>query len=221
LSLSQTLGPASIKLDKADPVVPIKPGEWFTEEVIADGDVITVLVQGIEVAKFKNIRHKMMSGAIGLMCRGNSKVVFRKIEIKELNGVGVDGPPARGGGPGKIQVTADWIRAARIWGGGHWQVEGADLVQTTFDRGALILFGDPAWTNYEFSADVKVVEGTPQAALVFRAGGEFQQGFYWYDETIWRWLLGATPPFSILAHNRPGDASRPLGRWSKIRVRIQ
>ena len=55
LSLSQTLGPASIKLDKADPVVPIKPGEWFTEEVIADGNVITVLVQGIEVAKFKSV----------------------------------------------------------------------------------------------------------------------------------------------------------------------
>ena len=40
---------ATTKLAQAAPVVPINPGEWFTEEVIADGDVITVIVQGVEV----------------------------------------------------------------------------------------------------------------------------------------------------------------------------
>jgi hypothetical protein len=75
---------ATTKLAQAAPVVPINPGEWFTEEVIADGDVITVIVQGVEVARREIPHRKLMSGTIELVCRSNSRVVFRKIEIKEL-----------------------------------------------------------------------------------------------------------------------------------------
>ena len=116
-------------LAKADPVVPIKPGEWFTEEVIADGDIITVIVQGIEVVKFKLLHRKLTSGAIGLICRGNSRVVFRKIEIKELKGAGVGGSPASGGESEKVPETVDWGRMARILGQCAWRIEDDQIVQ--------------------------------------------------------------------------------------------
>jgi Domain of Unknown Function (DUF1080) len=71
-----------------EPNVATKPGEWFFVEVIADGDVITVIVGGVRVAKVHIVHDKLTSGAIGISCRPNSKVVFRKIEIKELDGAG-------------------------------------------------------------------------------------------------------------------------------------
>jgi hypothetical protein len=94
-------------LAKADPVVPIELGEWFTEEVIADREVITVIVKGIEVAKFKILHHKLVSGAIDLTCRGNSRVVFRKIEIKKLNGAGLGALPVSGVESDKVQGPFD------------------------------------------------------------------------------------------------------------------
>jgi hypothetical protein len=80
--------PPLVTLDEADPIVPIKPGEWFVLEVIADGDLIRVIIRGVEVVKFRILHRKLTSGAIGLGCDRNSKVVFRKIEIKELDGPG-------------------------------------------------------------------------------------------------------------------------------------
>jgi hypothetical protein len=82
------IGTRPIILAEADPVVRLEPGEWFTEEVIADGNVISVIVKGVEVVKHKILQRKLISGAIGLQCRGNSRVVFRKIEIKKLIGAG-------------------------------------------------------------------------------------------------------------------------------------
>lgn len=73
-------------LAKASEVIPIRPGEWFTQEVIADGDTVTVLVQGKEAVKYKDPDRTLSVGAIALFCRGKSTVMFRKVEIKELSG---------------------------------------------------------------------------------------------------------------------------------------
>ena len=40
--------PTSINLADPEPIVATKPGEWFVLEVIADGDVIKVIVGGIK-----------------------------------------------------------------------------------------------------------------------------------------------------------------------------
>ncbi len=64
--------------------VPIKPGEWFTLDLHAVDDTITVLVAGKEVARFRDPDRTHSSGSIGLFCRGGATMRFRNIEIKEL-----------------------------------------------------------------------------------------------------------------------------------------
>jgi hypothetical protein len=71
-------------LAEADPAVAIRPNEWFVVEVIAEGDLIRVRVRGTEVVRYHVRRIKSAPGAIGLACPPNSRVAFRKVEIKKL-----------------------------------------------------------------------------------------------------------------------------------------
>ena len=51
-----------------------------------------------------------------------------------------------------------------------WSIEGAELVQSS-DSGAMSLFfGNPKWTDYDFSIDAKNVGGGPTFTLWFRQG---------------------------------------------------
>jgi 3-keto-disaccharide hydrolase/F5/8 type C domain-containing protein len=210
-------------LAKADPVVPIKPGEWFTEEVIADGDVITVIAQGVEVVKFKLSHRKMMSGAIGLICRGNSKVVFRKIELRKLKGAGAGGSPSNGVISGKVPELVDWSRTAKIRGKGNWQIEGDELVQTLLEGNGSLSFGDPTWTDYAFSADVKIVQSTDNVGLIFRDGGEQTPASYAYRGGL-RGVYGGAIAFSSTGNipaRRNGNTTLTRGLWHKMRINVQ
>ena len=100
-----------VDLAQPDPVVPIKPGEWYVMEVIANGDVITVNVRGTEVVKYQILHHKLKSGAIGLECPPNLKVVFRKIEIKQLRD-GRKGSFRRESALNPERISKPWILAA-------------------------------------------------------------------------------------------------------------
>ena len=66
-----------------DALVP--PGEWFTEEVIAQGNHFVVKVNGQTTAVYRDEKEISASGHIALQ-QNNPKTVaeFRKIEIKEL-----------------------------------------------------------------------------------------------------------------------------------------
>jgi hypothetical protein len=209
----------TITLAKADPVVPIRRGQWFTEEVIADGDVITVIVQGIEVAKFKILDRKLRSGPISIVARSNSRVVVRKVEIKDLNEAGAVG--ALGNAPDPI----DWTRVPDITANGNWQIERNELVQTAHKSLACLNFGDNTWTNYSFSADVKIEQNTSGVGLAFR-------GVYWYatdgpaDDnpergSICRWLPNADEPFSVLPTRRSQDAVLTPGRWHRMKIEVR
>jgi hypothetical protein len=219
-------------LANADPVVPIKPGEWFTEEVIADGDVITVIVKGIEVAKFKILHHKLMSGSIGLVCRGNSRIVFRKIEIKKLNGAAARGSSASDGESGKVSELFDWSRMARSGGDCNWQIEGEQLVQTTLEGKGWIMFGDANWTDYAFSAEVMLVQSTAHIGLCFRdvyfytAGlGGVENGSIcsFVDEKFTVLVHAGQRPRDAFSHGakRNRDAVLTRGQWHRMRINAQ
>ena len=212
-----------IMLAKADPVVPIKPGEWFTEEVIADGEILTVIVNGSEVAKFKILQRKLMSGAIGLLCRGHSGVAFRKIEIKKLNGPGLDGSPAGGVESEKAPDRVDWSHMAFITGGADWQLDGNELVHTTLEGTGSLLFGDPTWTDYTFSADVKIVQSTGEVGLIFRDGGEPTLGKYYYNgglPGVYNGAIGFSSKGNLPAR-RNGNTNLARGKWHKMRINVQ
>jgi hypothetical protein len=214
----------TITLARADPVVPIRKGQWFVEEVIADGDVITVLVQGIEVARFKTLDRKLKSGPIRIVARSNSRVVVRKVEIKELSGTGLGGSPESGFDSEKVPDSIDWDRVPEITGNGNWHIEKNELAQTAHKSLACLNFGDGKWADYSFSADVRIEQNTSGVGLAFR-------GVYWYATdgpadnnpehgSICRWLPSADPPFSVLPTRRSQDALLTPGRWHRMRIDV-
>jgi hypothetical protein len=56
---------------------------------------------------------------------------------------------------------------------GKWRVEGKELVQERKDPGftALLLFGDPKWTDYDFEVEVMPAGGAGEVNAVVRASG--------------------------------------------------
>jgi serine/threonine protein kinase/formylglycine-generating enzyme required for sulfatase activity len=66
-----------------DTLVP--PGQWFTEEVIAQGNRFVIKVNGQTTAVYRDEKEISASGHIALQMNNSKTVVeFRKIEIKEL-----------------------------------------------------------------------------------------------------------------------------------------
>jgi hypothetical protein len=214
-----------ITLAEADPVVPIRPGEWFAEEVIADGDVITVIVKGIEVARFQVLHRKLTSGAIGLVCPWHSRVVFRTIEIKELGGAGKAGSPASSLGSREVAEAVDpghWATACR----GEWQNGNGEIIHKSLEPNAAIFFGDSTWSNYTFSAEVQFVRGTGHAGLFFRDGGVRGRGDYFFSVApsgdgaafMYRFFDGE---HQMLARRKAKDVVLTPGKWQRMKIDVQ
>ena len=64
---------------------PLKPDEWFPLEVLAEGNHLRVLVNGKTVVDHTDANETFAAGRLGLVCRPNGLVRFRKLEIKELS----------------------------------------------------------------------------------------------------------------------------------------
>ena len=72
----------------------VKAGEWFTLELIAEGERLRVLVNGKESADFVDGERNFTSGHIALRQGPACKLEFRKIEIKELEAqIAAPAPP--------------------------------------------------------------------------------------------------------------------------------
>lgn len=64
---------------------PVKPDEWFTQEVIADGNHIIIKVNGETTVDFVDDKNTYKKGHFSLQQHDPGTVVqFRKIEVKEL-----------------------------------------------------------------------------------------------------------------------------------------
>jgi Domain of Unknown Function (DUF1080) len=72
-----------VVLDKA----PHGPDEWFTQEVIAVGPKITILVNGKKTIEWEDPEHRYKKGHFALQAHDPGSVMsFRKVEVKELKG---------------------------------------------------------------------------------------------------------------------------------------
>jgi serine/threonine protein kinase len=58
--------------------------EWFTLEVVAKDSVIRSVINGKEVAEYRDKLPPSQSGRISIFCRGDGGVQIKSIEIKEL-----------------------------------------------------------------------------------------------------------------------------------------
>jgi hypothetical protein len=66
------------------PEFSVKRGEWFTQEAIANDNKITVLINGKLVTEYTDKDKSLVSGHLGVACRGRSTVRFKKIEVRIL-----------------------------------------------------------------------------------------------------------------------------------------
>jgi hypothetical protein len=63
----------------------VKPDEWFTQEVVAEGNHIQIFVNGKQTVDFVDENNTYTKGHFALQQHDpGSRVSFRKIEIKEL-----------------------------------------------------------------------------------------------------------------------------------------
>jgi len=65
----------------------VKPDEWFTQEVIANGNHIIILVNGKKVVDFVDEKNTYTKGHFAIQAHDpGSQIQVRKIEVKELPG---------------------------------------------------------------------------------------------------------------------------------------
>ncbi|MDB5338514.1 MAG: prkC 29 [Planctomycetaceae bacterium] len=85
----------------------VKPREWFTMEVIAVGNHITIKVNGQVTIDFVDSAQTYKRGCIALQQLGDTtEVQFRKVEIKDLSTTVTD-PPAPSDAGNRPQIPAD------------------------------------------------------------------------------------------------------------------
>jgi hypothetical protein len=64
--------------------VPLKGGDWFTLEILAEGKRLRVVVNGETVSEHEDRDELFSAGRFGLYCQGNTELRFRKMELREL-----------------------------------------------------------------------------------------------------------------------------------------
>ncbi|MFW6354218.1 MAG: LamG-like jellyroll fold domain-containing protein, partial [Verrucomicrobiota bacterium] len=113
-----------------------------------------------------------------------------------------------------------WNRSFELWPAalGAWELEDDILVQTSGAAGVELTFGDPAWTDYEFTLQARKDSGAEGFLILLRdAGG----GRYWLNLGGWG---NTRHQFEKGAGNPVGPSvagSIATGRWYDLRVRAE
>jgi formylglycine-generating enzyme required for sulfatase activity len=104
-----------------------------------------------------------------------------------------------------------------------WRIEGDELVQgSSSDVTQAIHFGDPNWTDYDFSADAKIMEGRPGCELNFRRVNDWKNYHIALDGASKGLLVRAT-----WTANGPAvpPVLKPMpiekGKWYHAEVRVR
>jgi alpha-N-arabinofuranosidase len=111
-----------------------------------------------------------------------------------------------------------WNRSFEIWPLSGWSINGDELVQSSLDTNIRLLFGDTAWTDYEYTLEALKDGGDEGFLIPFRASGGT---FYWlnlggWNNTRHQLEKGQGNPVG------PSYAGSILpGQWYGIRIRCE
>ena len=196
---------------------PVPHDQWFTMEVIAEGNHITVKVNDKVTADFTDDQRRFDKGHIALQQHNpETACEFRKIEIKELRLTN---------GPIKVgDVLIAELRKVHDNRTGEWFKDGSELAQVSNQvPDSRLCFGDLTWTDYDYQVDVMKDGGRGEIGIFYRVtadqGGVFTVGKY--DRT---WESGVTLFFNGRKDKRLQERQTSAidsGRWYAMRVRVR
>lgn len=114
-----------------------------------------------------------------------------------------------------------WNRSFEENSAGRWSIENGQVIQAGMGTDQRLMFGDAAWTDYEFTLEAQKTGGSEGFLILFRETGA--QAHYWYNIGGWgnmRHQLEKARPGQ--GRGVVGPAVRDkieTGKWYTIRVR--
>jgi formylglycine-generating enzyme required for sulfatase activity/Flp pilus assembly protein TadD len=155
----------------------VRPGDWYTHEVIADGNHITIKVNGRTTADFVDPRVSYTNGHIALQqLRDGSTVEFRRVEVKELPD-SADPVPTAGVGSTRFFNGKDLSG----WEGlpEYWRVADGAIVGTCppGQKAYTFLCSTRTYTNFELRFKARLLDGVGNSGVQFRSWLADRKGF--------------------------------------------
>ncbi len=210
------------------------PGERIREITLDNGTRLVAdgkLVPGAPSVEMASIDYmtKVNIGFRNRSWRGVGASYFQTLRSFLNSAAGLGGKvskadyPERGKGriavvkPGPAAVSpSSWVIQ------GPWQLEGDVLVEPEEKIWPFVAFGDPGWTDYDFSAEIMRDRGIDSISLIVRNAGE--------HENVAFGISGRGNQLAYIEVFEPGKPSRWLdstrfvienGRWYTARVRVR
>ncbi|MBN1817827.1 MAG: DUF1080 domain-containing protein [Sedimentisphaerales bacterium] len=115
-----------------------------------------------------------------------------------------------------------WNRSFEENNAGLWKVEGEDLVQAGMGTDQRYLFGDPAWTDYEFTLEAMKTGGSEGFLILFRETSP--RAHYWYNLGGWGNERHQLEKGQGQGRRTVGPAVQEkidTGKWYRIKVRCE
>jgi alpha-N-arabinofuranosidase len=115
-----------------------------------------------------------------------------------------------------------WNRSFEENGSGLWGIEDGQIVQAGMGTDQRFLFGDPAWTDYEYTLEAQKTGGAEGFLILFRAAAA--NDFYWYNIGGWGNVRHQLEKASGSGRGAVGpqvEGRIETDKWYRIRVRCQ
>lgn len=115
-----------------------------------------------------------------------------------------------------------WNRSFEESGRGVWRIENNELIQEVTEPDIRLTFGDPDWSDYEFSLEAQKISGNEGFLVLFRVKSD--RDYYWLNIGGWGNTSTALER-SVENRRRAISSFRPIrveqGRWYKVRIRCE
>jgi len=115
-----------------------------------------------------------------------------------------------------------WNRSFEENTAGRWSIEDGQLIQSGSGTDLRLVFGDRAWTDYEYTLEAQKTGGAEGFLILFRAASD--QDYYWYNIGGWgnvRHQLEKGAADGRRTVGRAVEGKIETGKWYPIRVRCQ
>jgi len=116
-----------------------------------------------------------------------------------------------------------WNRSFEENSGGRWSIDDGQVVQAGMGTNQRLTFGDPSWTDYQFTFEAIKTGGAEGFLVLFRIASADE--FYWYNLGGWnnsRHQLEKGVEGERWGAVGPAVEERiEVGKWYKIRVRCE